>query len=200
MTFFITIPAAVGLSVLSVPVIRILFERGSFSPDATALTARALVFFAIGLPFISGVRVTANAFFSLQDSRTPVRCANGAVLANVILSLVLMSPMGHSGLALAVSAASIVNLLTQLFTLRHKIGRLGLRKGGGGVAQAGAASLVMGVVVRFLSPHAEGVTGLLLVILAGVVSYFLAAALFRSPEAGEIRRQLLSLRWRGAGT
>ena len=70
--FAISIPAAVGLFVLAVPVIRLLFQRGEFTALDTIGAASALSFFVLGLPFLSGVRNTVPAFFAMKDSKTPV--------------------------------------------------------------------------------------------------------------------------------
>ncbi len=66
-------PAAVGLFVLAEPVVRMLFEHGSFGPQSTWLTARALSFYAPGLMVFCLAKVFVPAFYALQDTRTPVR-------------------------------------------------------------------------------------------------------------------------------
>ena len=122
------IPASVGLILLRVPITRVLFERGEFDPLNTQATARALGFYALGLPAFGGVRIVAQAFYALGDTRSPVRIAMGAVALNVVFALAFMGPLSHGGLALASSCASGANLAGLLWHLRRKLGPLGFPK------------------------------------------------------------------------
>jgi putative peptidoglycan lipid II flippase len=200
-TFFIIVPSTVGLIVLARPIVSVLFERGSFDSVTAAESASTLVFYALGLPFISGVRIVSNAFFSLKDTHTPVRCANVSVIVNIAAALLLMGPMRHEGLALAVSLAACANFLLQIRSLRKKLGPLGLRSVGRDLARSVVASLVMSVVVWWLGSQGSGPTGpmgLAVQITAGASTYLLTAWVLRSPEAVQIGSRLASL-WKGGG-
>lgn len=151
MALFLALPAAAGLSVLSEPIIRLLFEHGHFSPESTERTAEALIYFAVGLPFISAVRVTSNVFFALKDSKTPVKMACWSVVANLLFSLLLMKPMAHNGLALAVSLAALLNWTLQILALRRKIGPLGLMGIRGGLMKTVVSSSLMAIFVGFFA-------------------------------------------------
>jgi putative peptidoglycan lipid II flippase len=120
----ITVPATVGLLVLSRPIVRVLFERGKFDDASTATSALCLFYFAIGLPFISAVKVITPAFFSLKDMKTPVIIAVLAVSVYLGCSLVLMGRMRVAGLALALSLSQILNFLSSFALLQRKIGVL----------------------------------------------------------------------------
>lgn len=194
LVFFITLPAAGGLIILSEPIIKILFQHGTFSELSAAATSSALIYFALGLPFISGVRITSNAFYSLQDSKTPVRVANGSVAVNLILSLALMGTLRHNGLALAVSLASAFNFFMQLIQLRRRIGPLGLKKIMFGTAKSLAATLVMTSLLWILQglPIFFG-TGtifesfrLFAHIVIGVLIYLVAGLLIEMEEIEEL--------------
>lgn len=190
MVFFITIPAAGGLIALSEPLIRLIYEHGTFSPDSTRATATALICFAVGLPFISGVRVTSNAFFALQDSRTPVRIASLAVVINLLLSLLLMKPLQHNGLALAVSLAAFSNLLMQLTAFRKKVGLLGLRIILSGLLKTVLSTLVMMVGLKVLRSYSIG--SIFLLIPAGIVIFLVSELILGGREVRELKRFLLS--------
>ena len=69
---FLTIPAFVGLLILSTPIIEILFQRGEFGGEAARGTAYALYFYALGLVPVAGSRVLVSVFYSLKDTKTPV--------------------------------------------------------------------------------------------------------------------------------
>jgi len=74
---FITVPAALGLMVISVPVFALLFQRGAFEAETTIRSAQALVYFSFGLWGISGTRLVVPVFYALEDTKTPVKVAGG---------------------------------------------------------------------------------------------------------------------------
>jgi putative peptidoglycan lipid II flippase len=117
---FVSLPSMVGLMILGTPIIQVLFERGAFDPNATAMTKDALFFYAVGLWAFSGIRVMVSGFYAVQDTKTPVKVAIIAVLANLIISLLLMKPLKHSGLALALSLASTLQFCLLVFFLKRK--------------------------------------------------------------------------------
>ncbi len=122
---FVSIPASAGLVLLRVPITRVLFERGEFTASDTQATAWALGLYALGLPAFSATRITAQAFYALQDPRTPVKIGMGAIGLNVLFALLLMGPLRHGGLALASSCAAVANVVGLLWLLRRELGALG---------------------------------------------------------------------------
>ena len=181
----------VGLAVLGIPIVRILFQRGAFALEATLYTAQALFWFALGLWAVAGVRIVVNVFYSLQDIVTPVKVAIVSIVCNLILSLLLMKPMQHAGLALAVSLSSALNLFILLAILRVRLGQLGLTKLIGSTGKTLCSSAAMGVVVyliyqaafwdRLTLPLHEVVT-LLASISSGIFVYFLCSYILKSSE------------------
>ena len=71
--FYITLPSAVGMAVLRVPIVRLLFETGEFTSRDTEVTAYALLFYAAGLFAQSGLQIITRVYYSLQDTITPVK-------------------------------------------------------------------------------------------------------------------------------
>jgi putative peptidoglycan lipid II flippase len=126
--FFIAVPAMVGLIALREPIVNILFQRGKFDYVATAGTAEALLFYSIGIWSIVGVRVVTTGFYSMQDTRTPVKVAVIALAANIVFSVILMKPLKHGGLALANSLASWVNFVLLFFFLRKRLKRVDAKR------------------------------------------------------------------------
>ncbi|NOY53123.1 MAG: murein biosynthesis integral membrane protein MurJ [Deltaproteobacteria bacterium] len=125
LVIFLMLPSLVGLSVLSVPIVSALFQRGNFSYSATVATAQALLYYSLGLWAFAEVRVVAQVYYALQDTWTPMKIGATAVLANVVLSLVLMGPLKHGGLALANSLSSMLNVSLLVWILRKRVGPLG---------------------------------------------------------------------------
>jgi putative peptidoglycan lipid II flippase len=200
MIFFVTVPAAGGLMILSHDIIRTLFQHGQFGEASTQATASALICFAVGLPFISGVRVTSNAFYSMQDSKTPVRVATMSVAVDFAVSLALMWSLKHVGLAIAVATASVFNFVMHLVDFRKKVGPLGLGRILGGAARTVTATLVMVFGIwafkRFvpLMPLKQGhlmdAARLSVYILLGIAVYLLAGFALRMEEFSGLKQAL----------
>jgi len=120
---FLTVPATFALMALNLPIISVLFQRGAFNTQAAIYTSEALFFYGMGLWAFSIVRVFVQSFYSLQDAKWPMRAAIVSLVVNLVVSLALMYPMKHKGLALANSLSAIVNVFILSFVLRKKIGK-----------------------------------------------------------------------------
>lgn len=146
---FITIPAAVGLAVLRYPIIRLLFEGQRFSARDTDLTAFALAFYSLGMFAHAAILILPRAFYSLQDTKTPVRVTAATVAISLLLNLVFLrfTDLRHGGLALSFSIMGLLNMAALLFLLRRKIGRIGGRSILRTSGLASLASLVMGLAI-----------------------------------------------------
>lgn len=125
---FISIPAMVGLIALKTPIVNLLFQRGLFDFPATEKTAFALFFYSVGLWAIAGSRTISPAFYSLQDTWTPLKIAIICLGANVILNGILIFPLKHGGLALATSLSSVLNLILLFWKLNLKLEGLEMKK------------------------------------------------------------------------
>ncbi len=147
MVSFITFPALTGLVVLNKPIIQVLYQRGEFDAVSTAMTSNCLLYFALGLPFISGVKILAPAFFSLKDTRTPVIVASLVMVLYVFLSFLLMGPLQVGGIALALSISSVFNFLALYHLLEKRIGAVDKKKFLPSVLKSIAAAVVMGAGV-----------------------------------------------------
>ncbi len=143
--FFITVPAMTGLIALREPIVNILFQRGVFDYRATSGTADALFFYSMGIWAIVGVRVVTATFYSLNDTKTPVKVAVAAMVLNIALSVLLMGPLRHSGLAFANSIASSANFVLLFLFLRQRLGRIDARRILGSFVRICIASAVMGL-------------------------------------------------------
>ena len=147
---YLSVPAAVGLIVLSQPLVELVFERGAFTEMSTQMVAWALALYALGLPAHSVVEVVVRAFYALHDTMTPVAVGIGAMALNVALSLALLSAfealgwMPHGGLALSNSLATTVEMVVLLVLLRRRLGGLDGRRLLGSLARIGLASAALG--------------------------------------------------------
>jgi putative peptidoglycan lipid II flippase len=117
---FLTLPAAAALAVIPVPIVRVLFEHGAFSPASTEATARALALFGLGLPGFVMIRVFAPGYFAREDTRTPTIFAGVSVVVNIALSLALFWKIAEAGIAAAESVAGWVNAGLLFAVLRRR--------------------------------------------------------------------------------
>jgi putative peptidoglycan lipid II flippase len=191
----LTLPAAVALAVLALPIITVLFERGAFDARASAETATVLRAYAFGLTAFVLVKALTPAFFARGDTRTPVLVGLAVVALNLALNLtfVAMGVFGAAGIALATGIAAWLNvaLLAGLLmrrsllvldrTLRRRLPRLLL------------AALLMGAVVALpavLGLPQQGLMGTLVLggtCAAGLAAYFGLAHLLGGLDLRQLR-------------
>lgn len=124
----LNVPATLGLVVLATPIVRIIFERGSFGPADTAATAAAVQLYAVGLVGYSVVKILSPAFYALGRSRTPAAIGVASVLLNAVLSVTTAPIFGYRGLALSASVAALFNAAALAFLLRRSLDGLELRR------------------------------------------------------------------------
>lgn len=192
--FFITIPSAVGMAALRVPIVRLLFESGEFTTADSLVTAFALLFFVPGLFAQAALQVTTRGFYSLQDTQTPVKIGFLAVVANLLLSLAFLrwTSLGAGGLALAYSLSSLVNVVLAFVLLGRRLP--GLINGAlfAAIGKSLAASLLMGLSAAWTASLIGGyidparkmgqAVQTLGAISVGVVVYAVLAAVLRMDE------------------
>lgn len=206
--FFIMAPASVGLIVLRVPIVRLLFERGRFfGGDSVSFVTSALMFYAIGLVAYGASRSVVAAFYSMKDTKTPVRCAVVAMIANIILNLILMRYLQLGGLALATALSSMLNVGLLLTFLIKRIGNIfgeGLRLS---LLKSATAAISMGAVAYWCRTWVFGWAGPLggmakiynvgIPVAVGIASYAFFSVLLRSQELklawASVRRRSKSL-------
>ncbi|MDE3019031.1 MAG: polysaccharide biosynthesis C-terminal domain-containing protein, partial [Nitrospirota bacterium] len=187
-----------------VPIVHLFFEHGTFTAADTAATATALLCYAVGLWAFAGVRIVVAAFYSMQDTRTPALSAVAGVVANLLLSLLLMGPLRHAGLALATALASMLNGAILVTVLNRRLGGIAW----GSVGRSAGRSLIALVPVVLASTWVAGAavwgheadwvakTVMLLVgVGLSVTGYFGVHALMRSPEL-DVVWNLVQRKWR----
>ncbi|MBI1976023.1 MAG: murein biosynthesis integral membrane protein MurJ [Candidatus Omnitrophica bacterium] len=186
---FIVIPSSVGLIFLREPIVRLLFERNQFTAASTARVANVLMYYALGLLAYSGIKVVTSAFYSLKDTRTPVKVGAVGFTLNLVLNLILMWPMKESGIALATAISSFVNLTVLLVLLLRRIGALDMTELFNSLWRVIAASILMGIgclwVWSLCGSYSLWVQ-VVVPILCSVI-FFLAASFFlRIPETARV--------------
>ncbi len=105
------IPAAIGLIMLSEPLMLSLFQHGSFNTADAYKGSLSLIAYSLGLTFFMLIKILATGYYSRQDMKTPVRIGIISMVTNIVLNIALYKPLGHVGLALATSIAAAVNAI-----------------------------------------------------------------------------------------
>lgn len=142
------IPVTVGAIVFAEPIVRILFGRGAFDETAIAMTSNALIFYSIGMIGFGLREILSRAFYSLQDTKTPMINATIAVVINIVLNIILSRFMGIGGLALATSISALSGTVLLFVSLRKKIGVFGLTTITISFFKILVSSLIMGVLAK----------------------------------------------------
>lgn len=206
----LAVPASLGLILLRVPLITLLYQRGSFDTHSTQLVAWALLFYAFGLVGHSLVEIISRAFYALHDTKTPVFVGVIAMSLNVLLSIafsrmfISIDWMPHGGLALANSLATFLEAFALMFLMR---GRLAGIEGKNILNGAWKALLAGGCMSAALfgwinlTRNASAWLVALAGIILGALVYGLALLVLKTPELTRvldfIKRKVLS---RGNGS
>jgi putative peptidoglycan lipid II flippase len=141
------LPAAVFTGVMATPIVRLIYQHGSFGNSSTDLVSTALFWFSFSLPFAGVNLLLTRAFFSLQRPWIPTAMASANLVVNTAVSLALYKPYGIAGLVIGTAVASAGMTITQTIALRRTLhGRLEGRRTLAAVAAIAAASLLLGVI------------------------------------------------------
>jgi len=187
MVLLVGLPAALGLALLSEPLTASLFRYGKFGEYDTRMVGYALTAMSVGIPAFMLSKVLLPAFYARQDTRTPMRVAVTTVIANVLLTVAIVTPLwiqkvpfAHAGIAAATALAGVLNAallwrrlrLEGLYTPEHGWGRWLARIAVGLVAMAAAVLAVRAGVGEWTTLHgAARWLWLLVAVGAGVAAY-----------------------------
>jgi putative peptidoglycan lipid II flippase len=147
----ITVPSAIGLSMLSEPILSVLFEWGKYSAKDVLETAPILSIYAISIPLYSLIAYFTRIFHSKQNMQTPVKVSLAALVINIVLSIGLMVPFGVKGLAWANVCTSFVQFLLLSFFLVLQNHDLGIKLLISPVMKITGASVVMTAFILWIS-------------------------------------------------
>lgn len=196
--FFITMPAMAGLLVLNRPIIQVLFQRGQFDTESTAMTASCLFFFALSLPFVSGVKIMTPAFYAFKDIKTPVLVASVTMAGYIGLSLLFMGPLRVGGIALSFSLSSVFHFFILFVLVEKKIGRM--EKKGlfstsvKSIIAAGIMGLAVFLFIRTFDFSSYDFLGRLVILISaigvGAAVYFIISFLVNREDLRNVKRML----------
>lgn len=172
----LTVPAAVALAVVPIPIVKVLFERGAFTAADTANTAAVLAVFALGLPAFVMIKVFSPAYFAREDTKTPMRYATISLIANTLGSIALfflfrkLGWLPQLGIAVATTLGGWLNAGLLWATLVRRGHFVLDRRMARAFATILVSSVVMGVALvaaaHFLAPYFAAGQGFLVNVLA----------------------------------
>lgn len=202
----ITVPAAVGLAVLSGPILRLLFEWGRFGASDVSFTQPVLLVFSLAIPFYGASTFITRGYHATKDTRTPVRVAGWSFGVNLVASIVLILPFGVLGLALANMLSAIVQTMLLRYWLKEKPGFAANEKSINAISAIGISSVVMALVCWLGKLGMERLIGLgkigdvvavLVIIPVGMGVYFLCLWETRFEERNEVASLITKMLRRG---
>lgn len=171
------IPSTIGTIIFVEEIVKLLFGRGAFTHQAIFLTSYALFFYSIGMIGFGLRQILSRAFYSMQDTKTPMINAGIAMIMNIILNIILSKFLGIGGLALATSISAIFCTLLLFVSLRRKIGPFGIKNITISFIKILCASLVMGTIAKvcysILLNSINSNLSLILSIGIGAFTYFI---------------------------
>ncbi len=195
------IPSAAGLVALAMPITRLVFERGAFTPESLQLTSTALFWFSFSLPFAGLNALMTRTFFALQRPWIPTKLGFINLIVDVILSVALYRPLGIAGLVIGTGTANLLMAALQLRRLQIGFNRrLDLHQTVMITARIIVVAIPTGVIARIVWALLDGLVGTGLVgqvisvgtaIAAAGGFYIWAISHMRIPEWRQIERTLI---------
>lgn len=111
LALFVALPASIAFVVLAHPLVVLIFQRGEFGAVASLETSRALMAQGLGIWMVAAVRQLVTAYYAMGDTRTPALVSLIDFVVFVSAALTLRPHLGHVGISLAVSLASLTQML-----------------------------------------------------------------------------------------
>ncbi len=195
----LTIPAAVALLVVAIPLVSVLFERGAFSADDTASTALAVMIYGLGLPAFVLQKSLQPLFFAREDTRRPFQYALVAMLVNAVIAIGLSTFIGYVAAAFATTIAGWVMVVllwrgargmgtaSELdIRFKRRIWRICLAA----LAMGFVLWITSAVMTPFLFAPTLRYPALAVLISIGIASYFSIGQVLGAFQLSEFRRAL----------
>ncbi len=186
---FISVPASLGLIILGGPLVELFFVRNAFTQESALRTTSVILFYATGIWAYCSLHILIRAFYSLQDTSTPVKVGASMVILNLTLNLSLIWFLREGGLALATAISAMVQTTTLFIILKRRLHIKGFKGMSASAGKTVLASAVMALVciatLNLLPEHHGNLTikaARLFVPLSAAVVAFLGMAYMLSSE------------------
>lgn len=120
MTLMLTLPAALALGLVAVPLLATFFQHGAFTAHDVLMSRNALVGYSIGLMGMILVKILAPGFYAKQDIKTPVKIGIITLLATQVMNALFIGWLQHAGLALSIGLGACLNSAILFYFLRKR--------------------------------------------------------------------------------
>ena len=118
LSLFLSIPAAIALLIASEEIISSLFGYGSFDELSVKSSAKALFYFALGLPAFSLIKVFSAFFFARHNTKVPFYISLASVLLNILISIIFFKEIGFIIIPIATTISSWFNAILLFIFLK----------------------------------------------------------------------------------
>ncbi|GGD44996.1 murein biosynthesis integral membrane protein MurJ [Sinisalibacter lacisalsi] len=199
MALALTVPAAVALLVIPMPLVQVLFERGAFTADDTAATAVAVQIYGLGLPAFVLQKVLQPVYFARENTRTPFYFALVSLVVNAVLAIGLAPVIGYTAAAIGTTFAAWA-MVALLWIGSWRMGEVARfdQRFWGRLWRIGLASWAMGGVLWLLTLPLHALLGvpgldalaLVILVVAGIASYFAIGHLIHAFRMSDFRSAL----------
>src|SRR5207249_6441111 len=148
LAFLLTIPSAIGLTMLASPIISVIYQHGRFTAEMTRQTAGALQFYAVGLVSYAELKVLTPAFYAIGKRNTPMVVSFLAIGTNLFLNWLFTFRLawGHRGLAFSTSIVATINFLLLYALMRRQTRGLESRRMFAGLAKICLAGSLLALI------------------------------------------------------
>ncbi|MEI7988768.1 MAG: lipid II flippase MurJ [Chloroflexota bacterium] len=119
--FGVTVPVTIGIILLSTPITKIVFQRGAFTAEDTAVVSFAQMFYALQIPFYIANVLVARMIYAVQSNVTLMWATILILITKIILNTVLVQPLGVAGITLSTSAVYLVSFLFCLYWFKRSL-------------------------------------------------------------------------------
>jgi putative peptidoglycan lipid II flippase len=190
MTIFLMIPMSVGFGLISHPLIKLIFERGSFTAMSTLITSRCFFFYTLGLFAMAVNTICIRVFYALKDMVTPLKVGALGVIINIVLAFFLKRFLGVAGLALAFALYVIISSIILLVLLDVKVNMIKLKEMVIPITQILIVSLVMALSVLLAYRYSN----LIISVITGIVVFIASSFIMKMEEIFRLKELFISLR------
>ena len=185
-TLLLVVPATIGMSVLSQPIIELVFQRNAFTQEDTIIVASLLSSYAPYIIFQSISDVVDRGFYAVGDSKTPVVIVVIQQVINVIFNVILINFFGINGLALSTVVSTIVGSALMIYKFRVNFGAFNFKTALISIIKITIATSLMALTARGIYGLTSGnmphILALFIAIIVAAIVYGFLILIARIPE------------------
>lgn len=167
-TAVVMLPLSALMISLATPIVRVVYERGAFKPEASQLVASVLMAYAVGMFVYLSRDVLVRVFYGLGDGDTPFKISMVNIFLNALFDFLFYKPFGIVGIVLATVSVNILSVFVLLYFLNRRLGGLPLFQWGYSILGLASSSILAGTASWFISNAIAN--------LSGFKGFFLALA------------------------